>query len=125
MVGTVKKSMETIWVRWFSRNAPGLRRRLAAAHHVFAHAGLTDVDAELEQFTMDARCTPPGILPAHLADQVSDFTRNGRPSGLAAADLPAPDQAKARTMPGNDRLGLNHGQRRAPVEPDAGQPDPQ
>src|SRR6516164_4983969 len=48
--------------------APGLRRRLAAAHHVFAHAGLTDVDAELEQFTMDARCTPPGTLSAHPAD---------------------------------------------------------
>ena len=31
--------------------APGLRRRLAAAHHVLADAGLADVDAELEQLT--------------------------------------------------------------------------
>src|SRR6516164_7866628 len=77
-------------------SAPGLRRRLAAAHHVFAHAGLTDVDAELEQFTMDARCTPPGILPAHLADQVSGLARNERPSRLAAAHLPGPEQGESR-----------------------------
>jgi hypothetical protein len=38
--------------------APGLRRRFAAAHHVFADAALTDVDAEFEQFTMDAGVHP-------------------------------------------------------------------
>jgi hypothetical protein len=36
--------------------APSLRRRFAAAHHVFADAALTDVDAELEQLTVDPRC---------------------------------------------------------------------
>src|SRR5208283_3072674 len=65
-------------------SAPGLRWWLAAAHHVLAHASLPDVDAELEQFTMDARCTPDGILPAHLADQISDLAGNDRPSRLAA-----------------------------------------
>jgi Ca-activated chloride channel family protein len=34
--------------------APGLRWRFAAAHHVFADAALTDVDAEFEQFAMEA-----------------------------------------------------------------------
>src|SRR5271165_4142796 len=70
-------------------SAPGLRRRLAAAHHVFAHAGLTNVDAELEQFTMNAGCTPQGILPAHPADQISDLAGNERPPSLAAANLPS------------------------------------
>jgi len=42
--------------------APSLRRRFAAAHHVFADAGLADVDAEFEQLTVDAGCTPTGIL---------------------------------------------------------------
>jgi hypothetical protein len=37
--------------------APSLRRRFAAAHHIFAYAALTDVDAELEQFTVDLWCT--------------------------------------------------------------------
>ena len=40
--------------------APGLRRRLATAHHVFADTGLADVDAELEQLPVNAGCTPTG-----------------------------------------------------------------
>jgi hypothetical protein len=35
-------------------------------------AALTDVDAELEQLTVDPWCTPTGILSAHLAEQISD-----------------------------------------------------
>jgi hypothetical protein len=45
---------------------------------------LSDVDVEFQQFAMDAGCTPQGILPAHLADQVSDLSRNEGPSGPAA-----------------------------------------
>src|SRR6184192_4107536 len=63
--------------------APGLRRRFAAAHHVFVDAALRDADAEFEQFAVDARSTPAGILPAHLEDQISDLTSRemtGRPS---------------------------------------------
>jgi len=105
--------------------APGLRRRLVAAHDVFAHAGLTDVDAEFEQFTVAARRTPQGILSAHPADQMSDLVRDERLSRLAAAHLPGLEQAKTGTMPGHNRLGLDDRQRRVPVAPDAGQPDPQ
>jgi hypothetical protein len=52
----------------FQEGAPSLRRRLAAAHHVFAYTGLPDVDAEFEQLAVDARRTPSGILSAHPAD---------------------------------------------------------
>ena len=117
IVGTVKKSMETL-----QKCAAGLRRRFAGADHVFAHAALTDVDAEFAQFAMDAGCTSTGILPAHLAEQISDLARNGRSSGLAVPYLPGPEQPKAGTMPGNDRFWLDDGQRRAP---EAGQTDPQ
>jgi len=34
---------------------PGLRRWLAASHHILADAGLADVDAQLKQFPVDAR----------------------------------------------------------------------
>jgi hypothetical protein len=102
---------------------PGLRRRFAAVHYVFTHAALTNADAEFEQFAVDARCTPAGILPTHLADQLSDLARNERSSGLAAPCLPGPEQTKAGTMPGYDRLWLDDGQRRAPVTPEAGQTD--
>jgi hypothetical protein len=43
-------------------NHPNQRGRLAAAHHIFAHAALPDVDAEFEQFAVDSGCTPIGIL---------------------------------------------------------------
>ncbi len=104
--------------------APRLRRRFAVAHHVFADAALTDVDAELEQLTVDPWCTPRRILSAHLADQISQLTGNARSSRLAVRYLPGPEKTKALAMPGHDRFGPDDGQRRAPAAPDAGQPDP-
>jgi hypothetical protein len=74
---------------------------------------------------LDAERTPRGILPAHLADQRSDLGRNDASSGLAAAHLPGPEQAKPGTMPGNDRFRLDDGERRAPATPEARQTDPQ
>src|SRR5215472_13969061 len=105
--------------------APGLRRRPAGAHHVLAYAALPDVEAEFEQLTVNAGCTPTGILPAHLANQISDLAGNERSSGLAAAHFPGPEPAEAGAMPGNDGFGLDDGQCRAPIAPDAGQPNPQ
>jgi hypothetical protein len=105
--------------------APGLRRGFAGAHHVFADTALTDIGAEFEEFAMDAGCTPRGIRPAHLADQRSDLGRNDGSSGLAAAHLPGPEQAKPGTMPSNDRFWLDDGERRAPATPEARQTDPQ
>jgi hypothetical protein len=52
---------------------PGLRRRLAASHHIFAHAGFADVDAEFEEFSVDARRFPKGVVAAHLADQFASL----------------------------------------------------
>lgn len=105
--------------------APGLRRWLATAHHVFAHAALPDVDAEFEQLTVDAGGTPTGILPAHSAHQSSDFAGNSRSSLLAPPNLPAPEETEALAMPSKDCVRLNNRQRRAPVAPDPGQPDPE
>jgi Recombinase/Resolvase, N terminal domain len=48
---------------------PGLRRRLPTAYNVLAHAGLADIDAEFEQFAMDAGRAPERILAAHLPNQ--------------------------------------------------------
>jgi hypothetical protein len=98
--------------------APGLRGRLAAAHHVFADTGLADVDAQLEQLTVNAGCTPTRILAAHPADQVAHLAGNYRSSRLAAPYLPGPEHAKAGTMPGHDRFWFDDSQRRAPVVPD-------
>ena len=37
---------------------PRLRRWLASSRHVFADAGFADVDAEFEEFAVDARRAP-------------------------------------------------------------------
>ena len=74
---------------------------------------------------MDARCTPKGILPAHLADQVSDLARNNGSSALAVPHLPSPEQAKGGAMPSYNGFRLDDGQSRAPVAPEAGETDPE
>jgi len=73
----------------FEEGAPSLRRRFVAAQHVSADAALNDVEAEFEQFSLNPGCTPKGILPTHLVDEISDFTRNEGSFGLAAPHLPA------------------------------------
>ena len=45
---------------------PGLRRRSPSTRHVLANRGLADVDAELEEFSMDAGNAIPG-LQGHCA----------------------------------------------------------
>jgi len=105
--------------------APSLRRRPAGAHHVLAYAALPDVEAKFEQLAVDAGCTPTGILPAHLSNQISDLAGNERSSGLAPSHLPGPEPARASAVPGNDGFGLDDDQCRAPVAPDPAEPDPQ
>src|SRR5262244_3759703 len=86
----------------------------ACAFYSPFYTGLADVDTELEQLTVNAGCTPTRILPTHPADQVANLAGNNRSSRLAAPYLPAPEQAKAGTMPGNDSFWFDDGQRRAP-----------
>ena len=81
-------------------SAPSLRGWFVSANHVFADAAFSDVDAEFEQFAMDARCSPKGILPAHLADEISDLARNDRSSRLAAPHFPSPEQSPPDARPG-------------------------
>src|ERR1700730_19037680 len=52
---------------------PGKRRRSSSSHHVLGDCRLADLDAELEQFTVDSRCTPEGIGAAHLPNQITSL----------------------------------------------------
>jgi len=105
--------------------APSLRRRLPAAQHVFADARLPDVDTEFEQLAVNAWSAPPGILPAHLPDQISGLAGDDGASGLSVPSLPGPEHAKAFAMPGNDSFGSHDDQGRAPIAPEAGEADPE
>ena len=54
---------------------PALRWWASSPGHVLGHAGLSDVDAELEELPMDSRCSPQRVGDAHLADQPAYFQR--------------------------------------------------
>src|SRR6202521_138566 len=54
---------------------PSLRRRISSPDHVLGHAGLSDIDAELEEFSMDPRRSPQRIGNAHLADELAYLRR--------------------------------------------------
>src|SRR4029077_18697126 len=84
------------------KGPPCLRRRVPTADHVFAHAGLADIDAELEEFTVDARSAPKGILAVHPPNQFTDFLRHRWAAGLAAANLPGPEQSESFAVPSYD-----------------------
>jgi hypothetical protein len=60
---------------WYSRRR--LRQegeRILGRHGIHRPTrGLADVDAELEQFPMDARCTPQRIGVTHAPDQITSF----------------------------------------------------
>ena len=48
--------------------SPALRRRSSSPGHVLRNGGLADIDAELEEFSMDAGSAPERIGKAHLPD---------------------------------------------------------
>ena len=88
--------------------APSLTRRFPSLDHVFGYRQLCDLKAELEQFTMDARCTPNRVLDAHSPDQSAQLRPDLRPPS-SRTRFPTPVGSKAGTMPTNDRLRLNDG----------------
>ena len=71
------------------------------------------------------RRSPTRIFSADVADEVANLAWNRRAPGLASPDLPRPEEAKCVAVPENDCFGLNDHQRRTPVRPHAGEPDPQ
>src|SRR4029077_20204117 len=79
------------------KGTPGLRRRLAPPHHILRYAGLTDLDAEFQQFAVDAGGAPRRILTAHLSDPIANLAGNRRPTRLTMPDPPSPVKAKSLT----------------------------
>ena len=71
---------------------------------------------------MDARSAPERIGEAHLPDQPPNFRRHAWPAGTPTR-FPAPEAAKACTMPAengfrlNDREGIQN-TRRDPIQAD-------
>src|SRR6476659_9534975 len=74
---------------------PTLGWRTSPPGHILGHAGLTDLDAKLEQLAMDSRRSPQRVGEAHLADQPANFQRH-RWSAAAMSRFPAPIQSETR-----------------------------
>jgi hypothetical protein len=60
------------------KRAPRLRGRSSVPEHVFRHRGLTDVDAEFQEFAVNARRTPQWVGLRHCPNQLADVWRNAR-----------------------------------------------
>src|SRR6202163_3052544 len=92
---------------------PALGRRVSSPDHVLGHAGLSDIDAELEELSMDPRRSPQRIGNAHLADKLA-YLRRYSWSAPTAPRLPPPVRSEARAVPFNhglrlhDRQGAQH-----------------
>ena len=61
--------------------APSRGGSFRAPRQIPSNRGLTDLDAEFEEFAVDARCAPERVVEARLTDQVAYFVARLRPSG--------------------------------------------
>jgi hypothetical protein len=95
---------------------PALGRRISSPDHVLGHAGLSDIDAELEQLSMDPRRSPQRIGNAHLADKPAYLKRYSWPA-TTAPRLPPPVRSEASAMPFDYGFRLNNRQRIANAKP--------
>ena len=57
------------------KGLPALRGRPPSSHHVLGDRRLGDLDAELEQFAVDAWRTPKRVLPTDPSNETSDVGR--------------------------------------------------
>src|SRR6266481_2032432 len=89
------------------KGSPALGRRVSSPDHVLGHAGLSDFDAELKEFSMDPRRSPQRIGNAHLADKLA-FLRRYRWSATTAPRLPPPVRSEPGTVPFYDGLWLHN-----------------
>jgi hypothetical protein len=104
--------------------APGLRRRFVMSNHVFGNCCLRDIDSEFEQFAMNSRCSPEGIIFAHGADEIANILGNPRSSRLTVPAFPGPKQSESLAMPGDNGFRFNNNESRAPLGPEAKEPNP-
>jgi hypothetical protein len=96
------------------------------AAHPAGDRTLRYIEAEHEEFAVDARRTPGGIFNDHLKDQVTDFFGNSLPaahwvSGLAQH---GPVQSESSAVPAHNCLGHDEEERLFPLGPELASGDP-
>src|ERR1700687_5470910 len=89
---------------------PALGWRVSSHGHVLGHAGLSDIDADLEAVSMDPRRSPERIWKAHLADTLT-YLRRYSWSATTAPRLPPPVRSEPGAVPFNHGLRPHDRQR--------------
>jgi hypothetical protein len=93
------------------------------AHDVLRDRRFGQLESQLQEFPVDAWCTPTRVGQAHSANQVDDLLRYGRPA-LPMAALPAPVQPEASSVPGDHCFWLDDQKGGTPAIPELRQPSP-
>lgn len=89
---------------------PALRWPASSLGHILSHTCLTDIDAELEQLTMDPWFSPQRIGNAYLADQLAYFQQHRRPAATRSR-FPTPVGSEPGTVPADYGIRLDDRQR--------------
>src|SRR5262245_33185810 len=110
-------------VRMIAQKCPPiLRWRPSASAHVLGNRRLGDFESEHQKLTVNPGGAPQRILLAHPLNEFAQAAINPW-SPRPPPRFPSPKGPEARTMPTQDRLGLNHVGRAKKAGPNPYQPD--
>src|SRR5215831_14216405 len=106
--------------------APSWIRILGRTLDPARNCSLGNVEAQLEQLTVDARCAPRRVLGDHAENQLAHFPAQGFPSGgVSSPRQPRPVPAEARAMPTHHRFWGDEQERFLPPRPQLSESDPE
>src|SRR5664279_4625400 len=86
-----------------SETCASLEMVAAIGAHIPSDCRLSDLEAELEQFTVNVRGAPERVRSAHFANERAQLSRDLRSANMVARS-PAPIRPKPSAVPANDRL---------------------
>src|SRR5262245_46824310 len=89
------------------KRLPSLRWRTPSPRHVLCNGGLPDIDAKLEQFAVDPRCSPKRVCDAHVANKLANVRRRLWPATMRSG-FPAPIGSEPSAVPADHRLRLEN-----------------
>ena len=82
-----------------------------------SHRGFGHVNADLAEFSNDARRAPAWIGAPHVLDELADLFGDGRTTRPSALTQASPVVSKACLLPGDDSAGLNKFETLLPTRP--------
>jgi hypothetical protein len=106
------------------KGPPSLGSRFARPRQIFGHRGLRHLNSQLEQFSVNPRCTPTGGGLVHAPNEITKVCRYFRPSRKASR-FPRPMPGKSSAVPAQDRVGRHHVKTSPAIGPESAQHNPQ